>query len=448
MEQLFNFLSQNPQIHHVIPSSPDFNNLRSGYVIDSIVPAIIVRPRSADDVAGLVTVLKKNSLAFSVRVGGSDMFNRFHVKDTVTIDLREIAHINVDQESQTARLGGGVIISDLLRVLDEHGMVAPHPIISSVGYVGWATHGGYGLLSSEYGMGAEQILQAKIVDADGAVRDADEDMLTVIRGGGGALGVIVELTIRVYSLTQLLAGFIVYDSQDLPMTIRRYNDAYRQQKEAGIPKELNLFQSVTHGPTGKAMGVIFVWASSDFDAGQKWLSKVSSWSPVAMSTVAPTTMSVFNESTKTIAPQSAYGKSLTLSLRELTPEVVEVICKHASLQPNSPATIFGMHELRGCAPQPPLNTLIAHRHPHFVMELLPTVRDADLLDAAVAWAHEFYEDLMKTDPANIMASTYLPLTEPGKVNMKGIFGDKYEFLKVMKHRHDPENVFEHALVRL
>ena len=234
----------------------------------------------------------------------------------------------------------------------------------------------------------------------------------------------------------------------MPLTIKRYNDAYRQQKEVELPKELNLFQSVLNGPTGKAFGIIFVWASSDLEAGHAWLSKVSSWSPVAMNTVAPTKMSVFNESTKTIAPQAVYGKSYTLSLRELTPEVVNVICKHAAIQPNSPATIFGMHELRDCASISPVNTLVAHRHPHFVMELLPTVRDADLLDAALVWAHAFYEDLMKTDPSNIMTSTYLPLTEPGKVNMKGIFGEKYEFLKLMKNQHDPDNVFKHALVQL
>ena len=205
MENLINFLDQNHHIHYVTPSSPGFNHLRSGYVIDSTAPAIIVRPRSADDVAGLITVLKANCLDFSVRVGGSDMFGRFHIKDTVTIDLREIAYIHVNRENQTARIGGGVIIFDLLKELDRHGMVVPHPIISSVGFVGWATHGGYGLLSAGYGMGAEQILQAKVVGADGAVRNADEDMLTVIRGGGGALGVIVELTIQVYPLNQVSA---------------------------------------------------------------------------------------------------------------------------------------------------------------------------------------------------------------------------------------------------
>jgi FAD/FMN-containing dehydrogenase len=49
-------------------------------------------------------------------------------------------------------------------------------------------------------MGVDQILGAKIVNASGEIQDADEDMLIGIRGGGASLGIIVELTIKVYPL--------------------------------------------------------------------------------------------------------------------------------------------------------------------------------------------------------------------------------------------------------
>lgn len=159
-------------------------------------------------------------------------------------------------------------------------------------------------------------------------------------------------------------------------------------------------------------------------------------------------MAAFNETTKAIAPQAAFGKSLTLSFKDLTSEVINVICKHAVLQPNSPATILGMHELRECAPKPTMDTLIADRTPHFVMELLPTVRDAALLDAALAWAEDLYNDLVSTDPDNKLISTYLPLTEPDRVNMQGIYGDKYQVLKLIKHKYDPDNVFARALAQV
>ena len=52
-------------------------------------------------------------------------------------------------------------------------------------------------------MGVDQILGAKIVDCEGRIVQADQSMLRAIRGGGGALGVIVEMTIKVYPLEKV-----------------------------------------------------------------------------------------------------------------------------------------------------------------------------------------------------------------------------------------------------
>jgi FAD/FMN-containing dehydrogenase len=58
-------------------------------------------------------------------------------------------------------------------------------------------------LASRYGLGVDQILGAKIVDAKGEIQTANEELLVGIRGGGGSLGIIVELTIKVYPLDKV-----------------------------------------------------------------------------------------------------------------------------------------------------------------------------------------------------------------------------------------------------
>jgi FAD/FMN-containing dehydrogenase len=52
-------------------------------------------------------------------------------------------------------------------------------------------------------MGVDQILGAKVVNWEGRIVEADQRMLQAIRGGGGSLGVIVELTIKVYPLNKV-----------------------------------------------------------------------------------------------------------------------------------------------------------------------------------------------------------------------------------------------------
>ena len=212
---LNDFLYGNPHIHHAKPSSPDYDSLRATYVInDALKPALIVRPQSASDVAGLVSVLASHAIPFTVRTGGHDMFGRSVISDTVTIDMRDISHVEIDRESRTARVGGGIIVGDLMALLTKEGLATASATIPVVGFAGWATHGGYGILSPKYGLGADQIVGARVVNAEGKIVDADERLLKGIRGGGGAFGVVVEFTIRIYEseavliILRALLGFL------------------------------------------------------------------------------------------------------------------------------------------------------------------------------------------------------------------------------------------------
>ncbi|KAJ6059313.1 FAD-binding domain-containing protein [Penicillium canescens] len=147
---------------------------------------------------------------------------------------------------------------------------------------------------------AYQILQTRLIDSQAVIRDADE----------GCLGIIVELTIKVYPscqvqirsscavgfapmVHQVLAGVITYESSDTSTTIKRYNDACRTHKE-GLPSSLSLFQCIRNTPAGKMFSVLFVWASTDINSGNTWPSKASSWSDITVGTVATTDMVAFN----------------------------------------------------------------------------------------------------------------------------------------------------------
>lgn len=48
------------------------------------------------------------------------------------------------------------------------------------------------------GMGFEGIVAAQVVNADGEVIEASEDMLEGIRGMGGNIGIITSLTVKTY----------------------------------------------------------------------------------------------------------------------------------------------------------------------------------------------------------------------------------------------------------
>ncbi|KAI0110816.1 hypothetical protein GGR51DRAFT_569439 [Nemania sp. FL0031] len=78
---------------------------------------------------------------------------------------------------------------------------------SDVGLAGWSTGGGHGWLTSEFGMGADSILQAEVVLPSGDIVMAKEcqysDLFWALRGGGGGtFGVITKLTVKAHPMLQ------------------------------------------------------------------------------------------------------------------------------------------------------------------------------------------------------------------------------------------------------
>jgi FAD/FMN-containing dehydrogenase len=198
---LFDLLEKNPDLVVFTPSCSGYQAMRSIYNLNvNSVPLAIIRPLVVTEITTIVRYATKNAIPLSVRVGGHDMFGRCMPHQGLVIDLRDINHCKVLDDESAAIIGGGIIQSDLIEQLAKTGRTTPFASAPSVGYVGWATLGGYGLLSGAFGLGVDQILEATIVTENGEVVQANSEMMYALRGGGGNLGIITELKIKTYPL--------------------------------------------------------------------------------------------------------------------------------------------------------------------------------------------------------------------------------------------------------
>lgn len=202
-DALARFLEGHPSIKHYTPASPDFESVAKSFVAYPRRPPAIVRPQSAEDVAALVSHCVATDTPFAVRTGGHDLHGRSQVADALRIDMRDIAYVEVADDKKTARIGGGVLCGKLLEGLEKEGLMTSTATVSTVGYVGWATYGGYGVVSPSFGLGIDQIVGAKVVNWEGECVVAHEDLLEGLRGGGGNFGIVTELTIKVYPLQEV-----------------------------------------------------------------------------------------------------------------------------------------------------------------------------------------------------------------------------------------------------
>lgn len=85
---------------------------------------------------------------------------------------------------------------------------AAHGSVSVAG--GWSQAGGHAWLSMEYGLGADNILEYKVITADGNLTVANAvtnpDLFWAMRGGGGGTwGVVVEATMKAYPSPKILS---------------------------------------------------------------------------------------------------------------------------------------------------------------------------------------------------------------------------------------------------
>lgn len=109
----------------------------------------------------------------------------------------------VDEPIPAARAAAGTTGIEAQVAVSKHGSILVTGANPDVGIVGWLTGGGHGPLSSTYGMGADNLLEATIVTPTGEILVANpcqnSDLFFAIRGGGGGTyGVVTEVVVKTY----------------------------------------------------------------------------------------------------------------------------------------------------------------------------------------------------------------------------------------------------------
>ncbi|KAB8265046.1 hypothetical protein BDV32DRAFT_62599 [Aspergillus pseudonomiae] len=446
------FLLGHPSIKYTAPSSPEFSTVCKVWnLARPDIPLAVVHPQDAEDVKVLVQFAKSNRLKFTIRVGGHNMEGRALVDGALVIDLRALTGVKVAEDHQSATVEGGILQGELGTKLWAEGLATPTGSIPCVGYVGWAMYGGYGPFSSHWGLGADQILGATIVNHNGEIIKADEKLLRGIRGAGGVFGVIVDLTIKVYPLKSLLAGVILFNSQDITKVFADFSTGYQKLLENGIPEQLTIQQAVFNAPPGRVFAVIIAWSGDDLEEGKHWSHQIASLGPLLMSTVTETTIPEWFTGNAALVPSGVYGSSRTVNLHKVTPEVAEAIGRNLTTLPSDPGTMMSVHQLRGPSAAPKDSSVFAAREPHYMVEILGFATVEKRKEEAEKWASDVAEAISKTEAGNILPTAYISLysgSERGVDPLSQFYGSHAEEIVSLKKEYDPEDLFHWAVPQL
>ncbi len=181
---------------------------------DHVRPHAVAFPLDAADLRAAIRFTTGHGIRVRARSGGHSYAGYSTLRDGVVIDLRRLAGISVDKRARTATIGAGAQLIDVASALSRHGAMLPSGSCPSVGIAGVTLGGGFGLAARRFGLTTDNLLSARVVTADGALRTVDRrhdsDLLWALRGGGGGnFGVVAEFTFRTHPLPASGAFFSV-----------------------------------------------------------------------------------------------------------------------------------------------------------------------------------------------------------------------------------------------
>ncbi|KAI8649070.1 FAD-binding PCMH-type domain-containing protein [Fusarium keratoplasticum] len=444
------FVSTHPDIKIIIPTDHEWADAsRQYYTSQAARPDVITRPQNAAHVQDLVRLCMSNNVDFVVRTGGHDCAGRSQVNHALVIDMRDIRYIKILQDKRTAKIGGGTLIRDLATALGEEDLITPtvSGLVGSIGYVGWAILGGYGPLAAKYGLGVDQIIGARYVNAQGELVDADEEALTGLRGGGGCFGVIVELTIKVYPLKEVLMATLVFKSDDMSIAWFLFVQGYNQLLSTGSEPSclsVQLIGKVIAG-CGNMFTASVVWADDDHDEGRKWIDVIACFGNCLRKTVRATSWQILCEENEKLVGSTVYGRARTLNLRYLTPRTTQILAHYNSVIPG-PESSISVQLIRDLGIG--LKSVFEPRCQHYWLEIAGTSRDPQVAKHAEEWARSLKQDLIEKDPDNVLDAAYIGFLDDDEMELSKVYGDHYQTLVAVKRKLDPRNLFKNSVPRV
>ncbi|KAL4961996.1 FAD-binding oxidoreductase [Aspergillus stella-maris] len=185
------------------PVSPDYheNILRWSDVVVNR-PAIIALPDLTTEISYIILACVRYHVDFAVACGRHTTSSASSSNGGLIIDLQKIKYVVADEDSMTVRIGGGCRWKDVDDRLVGKGLALVAGIVNDTGIGGITLGGGYGWLAPKYGLIIDNLLQAKVVLADGSVAIASEsqhpDLFWAIRGAGQCFGVVVEFIFKAH----------------------------------------------------------------------------------------------------------------------------------------------------------------------------------------------------------------------------------------------------------
>ena len=400
-------------------------------MFDHKQPSMVVQCTSTDDVVNAVTFARERDLLVSVKCGGHSMPGKSTSDGGMMIDLSQMHSVDVDADAMTMRADGGSLLGHLDTASMAQNTMTTTGIVSHTGTGGFTLGGGFGRTDRKMGMTIDNLLAVTVVTASGDVvrasKDENSDLFWGLRGGGGNFGVATEFVYRLHPFNPTVyGGNLIYDIN------KDFLEFYSELNET-VPDEANIEPNFHPGEDGKMIADVGVTWCGDHAAGEKALASMLAFPGLKNGELGPRS---YHDIQTDADGLLGHGKQYYLKssfLKELTPEVIEVIVEFA----NRGAAGSWFQHLGGASSRvSPDATAFAHRDVAFNFGMMYFGDDPAQNEAGIAAVREYYKAM---EPH--LAGFYTNLNDDTEQKTWGNYGPNYPRLVELKNRYDPGNLF-------
>ena len=393
-------------------------------------PALIVRCADVPGVVRAIEFARTYDLIVAVRGGGHSQAGHSVCDSGLVIDLGKMRSIRVDSQSSVVHAGAGVRVGALDRVTQEYGLATPSGGCPTVGIAGLTLGGGETALMAKYGTACDNVLSAEVVTADGRVLTASSqenpDLYWAIRGGSGNFGIVTSFKLRLYPVTQVLAGALTFPVARARDVLPFYRDFMKT-----APDELQTFAGLMPVKEGSVLAIAIVYCG-DAKAGEKVVEALRSKLRPQQDDVKM--ISYLESQNFFIPPSASFGTGGFLP--EMSDEVVNVLAAHFQEAPPSSTAMW--NDYHGAVTRVAVGDMaFPLRQPGYDLFISAAWSTPAEKSAAVNWVTRFRE-AMRPFSRGVYVNT---MGEESEERVREAYGTNYKRLATLKAKYDPTNFF-------
>jgi FAD/FMN-containing dehydrogenase len=432
------------------PGDPGWDEARRAWnlAVDQR-PAAVALPETVDDVVAAVDYAR--TVGLRVAVQGTGHGARHDLLDgTLLVNMARMTGVEIDAGARVARVAAGTIWIDVVDAAIEHGLTALHGTAQDVGVVGYSLGGGIGWLARTHGLSSSSVLSAQVVTADGEVVRADpktnEDLFWALRGGGGSFGVVTEVEIALYPVTEAYAGWLIWPMERAAEVLGAWAEWTREAPEevtsVGRLLQLPPIPELPEILRGRQVVVVEAAYQGDEASGRELLAPLLALEPEidTFGTVPARALTELHQDPP--APVPGVGDGWMLD--SLDARGAEAIVEAARMDGTAPLVSVEVRHLEGALGRPdPNGGVLSHLEASYAMYSVGSTMGP----VTAAAIEERLGEIRAAAEPWLAAATYSNFAD-GDVDARDLYpGGAFERLAAVRAQLDPDGLFRsrHAI---